>query len=232
MATFANMLSYLRKKSDLSQKELADNTGLTRSAIGMYETGKREPDFETLEIFADYFNVDMDYLLGKSDIENKAALLGFIDREGNENLKAKSQLPSNAIPFAPPSKYAPILGTIPAGYPCLANEEIEGYAPVDYPDAENYFWLRVCGDSMINAGIQTGDLVLIRMQSCADNGQIVACRVNGDESTLKRFSRQGDTIMLVPENAKYSPQLVPASDFENGLACIIGVAVEIKRSLL
>lgn len=65
MATFADMLVYLRKRDGLSQVQLAEKTGLKRSAIGMYETGKREPDFETLEIFADFFNVNMDTLLGK-----------------------------------------------------------------------------------------------------------------------------------------------------------------------
>ena len=68
MAAFADMLSYLRKREGLSQVQLAQKTGLTRSAIGMYETGKREPDFETLEIFADFFNVNMDTLMGKAPI--------------------------------------------------------------------------------------------------------------------------------------------------------------------
>ena len=66
MSSFSDMLIYLRKRNKLSQQELADKVGVARSSIGMYETGKREPDFETLEIFADYFNVNMDTLLGKS----------------------------------------------------------------------------------------------------------------------------------------------------------------------
>lgn len=66
MSSFSDMLTYLRKRENLSQQELAEKTGLTRSAIGMYETGKREPDFETLEKIADFFNVNMDTLLGKS----------------------------------------------------------------------------------------------------------------------------------------------------------------------
>lgn len=66
MATFADMLVYLRKRDNLSQQTLAEKTKLTRSAISMYETGKREPDFETLEVLADFFNVNMDTLLGKS----------------------------------------------------------------------------------------------------------------------------------------------------------------------
>ena len=68
MSSFSDMLIYLRKRNKLSQQELADKVGVARSSIGMYETGKREPDFETLEIFADFFNVNMDTLLGKASI--------------------------------------------------------------------------------------------------------------------------------------------------------------------
>lgn len=66
MSNFSDMLIYLRKRMGLSQQELADKIGLTRSTIGMYETAKREPDFETTEILADFFNVNMDTLLGKT----------------------------------------------------------------------------------------------------------------------------------------------------------------------
>ena len=71
MSSFSDMLIYLRKRNKLSQQELADKVGVARSSIGMYETGKREPDFETLEIFADYFNVNMDTLLGKTSDNNE-----------------------------------------------------------------------------------------------------------------------------------------------------------------
>ena len=82
---------------------------------------------------------------------------------------------------------------------------------------------------MVNAGISTGDLVLIRLQPCADDGDIVACRVNGDEATLKRYRRHDDSIMLIPENSMYAPQVVHASEFENGYASILGIAVEIRK---
>lgn len=130
-----------------------------------------------------------------------------------------------------PTGTVPVLGKIPAGLPLEAVEEVEGFEPVTVPDPENCFFLRVEGDSMIGAGIQGGDLVLIRMQPTADNGQIVACKVNGDEATLKRFRQQGDTVILMPENPKYDPLIVPASDFNSGYAKILGVAIEFKRKL-
>lgn len=79
--------------------------------------------------------------------------------------------------------------------------------------------------------ISTGDLVLIRRQNVADNGQIVAARVNGDEATLKRYKRQGDTILLLPENPKYNPYVVSTKEFETGYAQIIGVAIELRRDI-
>ena len=70
MATFKDMLKYLRNRDHLSQSELADKLGVAKSTISMYEVGKREPDLETLEAIADLFNVDMNFLLGKDGSEN------------------------------------------------------------------------------------------------------------------------------------------------------------------
>lgn len=206
MSNFSDMLAYLRKRDGMSQKEIAEKVGVSRSTIGMYETGEREPDFETLEALADTFNVNMDTLLGKTHTV------------------------SNAIPYED-RHMVPILGSIPAGIPALAIEDIEGYAAVPYRDTDNYFFLRVKGDSMINAGIYSGDLVLIRRQQSADNGQIIAARVNGDEATLKRFKQQGDMVLLLPENPDYEPRIVPISDFDSGYAQIIGVAIEVRHTL-
>lgn len=67
MAQLSEMLVFLRKREGLSQQELAEKLKISRSSIGMYETGKREPDLETLEIFADFYNVNMDTLTGRSE---------------------------------------------------------------------------------------------------------------------------------------------------------------------
>ena len=64
MAQLSDMLTYLRKRKGLSQQELANTLKISRSAIGMYETGKREPDLETLEVFADFYHVDTNTLTG------------------------------------------------------------------------------------------------------------------------------------------------------------------------
>ena len=117
----------------------------------------------------------------------------------------------------------PILGTIRAGLPMAAEQRVA--------EPEEHFFLRVTGDSMINAGIRDGDLVLLRRQDTAENGQIVACLVDGEDATLKRFRRQRDMVLLQPENPVYEPKLVPLSDFETGAARIVGVAVRLVREL-
>ena len=72
MAKFNIRLRDLRKSRGLSQQKLADYTKVTKSSINMYERGEREPSLETIEMFADFFNVDMDYIIGTSEIPNKA----------------------------------------------------------------------------------------------------------------------------------------------------------------
>lgn len=67
MGNFFNIFKSLRQSSGYTQQELSEKLGISRSTIGMYETGAREPDFETLEIIADFFNVDIDYLIGRTN---------------------------------------------------------------------------------------------------------------------------------------------------------------------
>ena len=137
----------------------------------------------------------------------------------------KSNEPIDSI--IPVTAMLPIFGCIPAGVPALAEECIEGYIPTSVSNPDEYFYLRVSGDSMIGAGIVDGCKVLIHKQNAADDGQIVACRVNGDEATLKRFKQHGSVILLKPENSKYDERIVPVEDFENGSAQIIGVVKQI-----
>lgn len=79
MPMFGDRLKLLRNRKGLSQAEFAKQIGVSKSSVNMYERGEREPNFETLETIADYFNVDLDYLMGKSEIENraKAAIIPF-----------------------------------------------------------------------------------------------------------------------------------------------------------
>ena len=99
----------------------------------------------------------------------------------------------------------PILGDVAAGSPILAQECIDDYLTFDCEGRENeYFALRVRGESMLNAGILPGDLVVVRHQQTAQNGEIVVALL-GEEATVKRLSRRNGEIWLLPENDAYQP---------------------------
>jgi len=103
----------------------------------------------------------------------------------------------------------PILGHVRAGRPEEAVEDILGYCATDpaWTRGEDCFYLRVAGDSMIEAGIRDGDLALVRSQSTAESGEIVVALIDG-EATLKRFYREGGRIRLQPANAALQPIIV------------------------
>ena len=96
----------------------------------------------------------------------------------------------------------PVVGVVTAGLPILAVENQEG--TMAWEGDPSCFALRVRGDSMINAGIMSGDKVVVRPQQHADDGQIVVARI-GDEATVKRLRRRNGEIWLMPENDNYDP---------------------------
>ncbi len=105
-----------------------------------------------------------------------------------------------------PAVMVPIVGMVRAGVPVLAVENIEEFVPLprSFVRSENVFMLQVEGDSMIGAGIFSGDFVLVRQQETADNGDIVVALID-DEATVKTFYREKHTIRLQPENPKLKP---------------------------
>ncbi len=113
----------------------------------------------------------------------------------------------------------PVVGMVTAGEPILAWENREGTMAWD--GDPNCFALRVRGDSMINAGILSGDKVVVRPQSTAYDGQIVVARI-GDEATVKRLSRRNGQVWLLPENDNYAP--IDGSEAE-----LIGIVKAVLR---
>ena len=96
----------------------------------------------------------------------------------------------------------PVIGVVTAGMPILAFENMEG--TMAWEGDPSCFALRVRGDSMIGAGILSGDKVVVRPQPTADDGQIVVARI-GDEATVKRLSRKNGRVWLLPENPAFDP---------------------------
>jgi len=120
----------------------------------------------------------------------------------------------------------PVLGRIAAGAPLLAAENLEETLPLpeDLVGSGTLFALRVKGDSMINAGILEGDLVIVREQPVAEDGEIVAALIDGEEATVKRLRRADGSVRLEAENPAYAP--IVADDVR-----ILGKVVSVMRRL-
>lgn len=117
---------------------------------------------------------------------------GLISMDGGKNRTIRLPNPGGI----------PVIGTVAAGTPILAQENIEGYLP--WGGDNSCFALQVKGDSMIDAGILNGDKVIVRPQPTAEHGEIVVALL-GDEATVKRLSRKDGQVWLLPENPAYSP---------------------------
>lgn len=140
---------------------------------------------------------------------------GFLKKEG---------MVARGIRLAASAFEVPVLGRVHAGALHLAVENVEGYLPVGTRmSAHNHFALKVRGDSMIEAGIFEGDMVLVRTQAVADSGDIVVARVD-DETTVKRFRRHNGRTYLEPANPAY--KIIEGVPFN-----IVGVVVEVRRQL-
>ena len=210
-SSLGGRLRRLMEEEGLSYEQLGERLGMNPQTLNRYVLGRREPKVSTATAIAMTLGVDPLWLQGYSVPRRRGA-------------------PEEAA-WGTREHTIPILGVIRAGAPILAVEDIEGYAAADVAQPEEYFYLRVTGDSMINAGIRDGDLVLLRRQESAENGQIVACLLDGADATLKRLRVQRDMAILQPENPAYEPRIIPLRDFGTGAARIVGVAVRLVRDL-
>ena len=167
---FTNRLRQALEFRNMSQSELSRLSGIGKSAISQYLSGEYEAKQENI------------YLMSKPLNVNPAWLMGFdVPMVGDEI-----------------NRGVPILGTIAAGTPILAEENIEDYFVIDNRVNAD-FGLKVKGDSMINANIFDGDIVFIRQQPTLENGEIGAILLD-DEATLKRFSKKENSVILQAEN--------------------------------
>ncbi|MDO5300973.1 MAG: S24 family peptidase [Tissierellia bacterium] len=185
---FKNRLKDLRESEGLNKKELSEALKFSPSIISMYEAGNRKPSIENLEIIADFFNVDVDYLLGKTTYTMRSA--------------QKISDP-NVLLFEKTDKKIPLVRMIAAEAPFLADENIVGYIDIS-EKIQADFALRIVGDTMINANIFDGDIVFVRQQHEVEDGEIAAVLIDG-KATLKRVYKIGGVVQLRAENPRYSP---------------------------
>ena len=139
--------------------------------------------------------------------------MGVINKSGHKGRAITLAQPAADTAIAPevpqevepPAGRVPIVGTVAAGTPILAQECIEDYLTFDTGGRDGeYFALRVRGESMLNAGILPGDLVVVHQQQEAHNGEIIVALIE-DEATVKRLRRKDGQVWLMPENDAYSP---------------------------
>ena len=132
---------------------------------------------------------------------------GFIEKGAGKGraLRPLVELEEEAEPLPAEENRVPIVGNVAAGAPILAQECIEDYLTFDVGgDAAGYFALRVRGFSMKNAGILPNDLVIVKQQPTANNGEIVVAMI-GEEATVKRLHMGSDGVWLMPENEEFEP---------------------------
>lgn len=186
MSSFSERLRALRRENALSQGTLGERLGLAKSTINMYESKHREPNFRTLTAIADFFDVDLDYLLGKTECR-----------------RADRTLPEGTRPVT--TRRFPMLGEIACGEPLFAEENHEAYVDAS-ADIEADFCLTARGNSMVGARIHDGDVVFIREQPTVENGEIAAVIIDG-EATLKRwyYDQASARLTLVAENPAFAP---------------------------
>lgn len=214
MANFGSILKNLRLSRNITQGELAAKLGISRSAVGMYETGGREPDFEMMEAIADIFNVDMDYLMGRSQVERKHPIT-----------PPNSEIPPGFQPM-PEMDIVPLVGRIACGTPITAEENIERMVCV--PSKWHATFTLTCEGTSMEPRIHDGDLVAIRSQPTVENGEVAAVRIDG-EATLKRVYLHQGFIELRAENPAFE-SIILAKEEMNAVT-IEGKAVGLCRDI-
>ena len=205
MATFGEKLKSLRISRNMTQEELADALDTSKQVISRYETNQRSPKIDIVQQYADRLGVPLTY---------------FADNE--------IPVAANILPM-PVMRKIPLVGTIACGTPILAAENIED--DIDIPEHIHAdFALRCKGDSMIGADIRDGDIVYIRQQEEAINGQIAAVLI-GEEATLKRWYHDpaSNVVTLVAENPLYPPQVYQGETLNH--IKILGRPVGLTRAL-
>ena len=219
MATSTERINQLMKEKRLRQIDVLNlakplqekyNIKFSKSHLSQYVNGKSNPDNEKIFLLSKVFGV------------TEAWLLGY-------NVPRYERI-ENTGPQTPQGLKIPVLGTVAAGIPISAVEEILDYeeVPQSWKNQGEFFGLRIKGDSM-KPDINDGDTVIVRQQSTANNGDVVIALVNGDDATCKKFEKLDNGIMLISNNSEYSPMYFSNEEVLTKPVVIIGKVVELRR---
>ena len=208
--TTGERIKMKRIEKGISADELAASIGVSRSTIFRYENGNIEKfPVDRLEPIAQTLNTTVAFLMGWEDdlYISKAFHIIPVGKQGHR----------------------PILGSISAGLGTYAEESVIGWEAVDEKyDTDEYFFLRVEGDSM-SPKIDDGDLLLIKKQDSVDSGDIAAFLVDDEEGFIKKVKYDTDYITLISLNPAYEPMVFLGEDVLR--VRVVGKAVEIIRKL-
>ena len=198
VSNFNRRFEEIIAKTGINPVVISQDTGIPEGTLSRYKNSKRSATPENIEILAEYFRVPIAWLMGYDETDE------------------------------PIEKSIPLVGTIAAGTPILAHQNIEGYYTI--PTEWNIdFILQVRGESMIDAGIPDGSFVGVRSQQDAENGEIAVCVVDDEEATLKRFTRAGNAIILHPENSTMKDRIFEGK--ERSLVKVQGIAKKLIKDL-
>lgn len=200
MKTINSLLKEKRKSKGLTMKEVAKAVGVSEGTVSRWESGEIA-NMGRSKIYA------LSQILDLSPAE----IMGISDDKTNNNVR-----------------YIPLVGTIACGIPILAEQNIE--RQILLPDTVRAdFALRCKGDSMINAGIDDGDIAFIRSQKVVENGEIAAVQITDfeTEATLKKVYITNNSVTLVPQNSNYEPVTFTNEDTSN--IEIIGKCVAVLK---
>ena len=189
---YGQKLRELRKLEGWTQEEVAKKLGVSKQTYSHYENEKRKPGLEMIQKLAKVYQVDIGIVFG------------------NE-LKVNPEISESPATYNTAVKI-PIIGTIAAGEPILAEQNIIGYAPAPPMmnlEGRNTFYLEVKGESM-NREFANGSFVLVDRDLQIENGQIAAVMVNGDEATVKKINRTDNILTLIPLSSddSYYPEVI------------------------
>lgn len=208
--SYGERIKRARTQKGFSQQKLAEMMNVARSTISMWENETNIPDAVMLTRLAEILEVSADYLLGL--VDNPIARL-----RGEVRLKSgKEQV------------VIPILGRVSAGKGVPAEDDVIGETLVD-SDEYVHFALVVEGHSM-HPRLMNGDVVYVRKQPLARNGQMAIVRINGSDGVIKYFFKRDDGVVLKSENPESKPQFIPAMKWDQECA-VIGVVVSYKRNM-
>lgn len=206
-----NRIAELRRLKSMSQQDLAIRLSVGQTTISAWERGTREPDYQSLSALADIFGVSTDYILGREE----SALEAILGKP------------------SPGAVRIPVLGSVAAGMPLYTAEEIIDWEeiPEEMGKSAEYFALKIKGQSM-EPQICDNDVVIVRRQPSCDSGSIAIVLVNGDEATCKRIKFTDQGISLISSNPQYEPMFYTKKEIAELPIEILGVVVELRRTLI